>query len=546
MFPPLLCLAFCLVCGIFATQVRVVTDPSLTPEQWKSDVRYLYEQMAKNHKDLFHSTPKNTFDAAVAALENQIPSLTAEEIEVEIAKLVAMVGDGHTVFELAVPFGMHGTQGRSSFPIELYLFSDGLFVRSADPHYAAIVGGRVVRIGPYTADDAIHKALPLVSRDNDMDAMSRVPRIFTVPELMKGLGFSSSTDEAPFTIDKNGHTSIVTIKAQPYEGKKVWVDAAPGADRRPLWQSHPGDIYWFEYLPAAQTLYVQYNEVANKPDETIAAFFDRVFSVADKSPVDRFVLDIRNNGGGNNFLNKPILLGIIRRAALDQKGKFFTIIGRRTFSAAMNLTNQLERFTNVTFVGEPTGGKPNSYGDNVPIEAPNSKLKVFVSTLWWQDQDPRDGRQWIAPQIAADMSSLDYIRGSDPALKAIEEYTNSESIEERLRRDASAHDWNKANLEVHEFLADRRNHYMNIERDLNRLGYELMSRRDLEAAIKIFQLNVEVYPRSSNVYDSLAEAYMNHGDTSLAVENYQKSLELNPNNTSAAEQIKKLQEQKSR
>ena len=291
---------------------------------------------------------------------------------------------------------------------------------------------------------------------------------------------------------------------------------------------------------------MQYNAVMNKPDETIASFFDRVFDVADKSAVDRFVLDIRNNGGGNNFLNKPVLLGIIRHTTLDRKGKLFTIIGRETFSAAMNLTNQLERFTNVTFVGEPMGGKPNSYGDNTPIEAPNSRLKVFVSTLWWQDQDPRDARQWIAPRIAADMSSLDYMQGRNPALKAIEEYTTSESIEERLRSYASAHDWNKAAHELHDFFADSRNRYTNIKNDLNRLGYELISRRDLEAAIKIFQLNVEAYPKSSNVYDSLAEAYMNHGDTDLAIENYNKSLELNSNNTNAAEAIKKLQQPKSK
>jgi hypothetical protein len=539
-------LVLCLVYSISATQVLAATVPSLTPEQWKSDVHYLYEQMAKKHKNLYHLTPKSTFDAAVAALDSRISNLTAEQIEVEIAKFVAMVGDGHTAFELTVPFGMHGVQGRDAFPIDLYFFSDGLFVRSADPHYAAIVGGKVVRIGSYTADDAIHAALALVSRDNDMDAISRMPRIFTVPELVKGLGLSSSREEVQFTIDKNGQTSTVTVRAQPYEGKEGWVDAASGANPRPLRQSHPGDIYWFEYLPAARMLYVQYNAVTNKPGETIAAFFDRVFEVADKSPVDSFVLDIRNNGGGNNFLNKPILLGIIRHTALDRKGKFFTIIGRETFSAAMNLTNQLERFTNVTFVGEPTGGKPNSYGDNTPIEAPNSKLKVFVSTLWWQDQSPRDARQWIAPQIAADMSSVDYVQGSDPALKAIEEYSTSESIEERLRRDVSGRDWSKAGRELHDFLTDRRNRYTNIESDLNRLGYELMSQRDLEAAIKIFQLNAEAYPRSSNVYDSLAEAYMNHGDTNLAIENYQKSLELNPNNISAVEAIKKLKQQKPR
>lgn len=228
LFRYLLRLVFCLVSSISASQVPAATVPSLTPEQWKSDVHYLYEQMAKKHKDLYHLTPKSTFDVGVAALESSIPNLTADQIEVEIAKLVAMVGDGHTVFELTVPFGMHGVQGRSFFPIDLYLFSDGLFVRSADPRYANIVGGRVVRIGPYTADDAIHAALALVSRDNDIDAMSRVPRIFTVPELMKGLGLSSSTDEARFAIDQNGHTSTVTIKAHPYESKQGWVDAAPG------------------------------------------------------------------------------------------------------------------------------------------------------------------------------------------------------------------------------------------------------------------------------------------------------------------------------
>ena len=544
LFGLLVRLAFCLVCSIFVSRVHSAGVPSLTPQQWKSDVRYLYEQMARNHKNLYHSTPKSAFDAAVTALQDRIPNLTAEQIEVEIAKLVAMVGDGHTVFELTVPFGMHGVQGRSFFPIELYLFSDGLFVRSADPRYAAVVGGRVVRIGSYMADEAIQIALPIVSRDNDMDAMSRVPRIFTIPELMKGLGFSPSTEEAQFTVEKNGRTSTIILKAKPYQGKEGWVDAAPGVDRRPLWQSHPGDIYWFQYFPSTRTLYVQYNAVMNKPDETIATFFDRVFAVADKSPVDRFVLDIRDNGGGDNFLNKPILLGIIRHTALDQRGKFFTIVGRQTFSAAMNLANQLERFTNVTFVGEPTGGKPNSYGDNTPIEAPNSKLKVFVSTLWWQDQDPRDNRPWIAPRIATDMSSLDYHQGRDTALEAIEEYTSNESVEERLRRDVSAHDWNRADRDLHGFLADRRNRYARIENDLNRLGYELMTQRDLEAAIKIFRLNVEAYPRSPNAYDSLGEAYMNHGDTDLAIENYKKSLELNPNNARAAETIKKLQQQK--
>ena len=59
-------------------------------------------------------------------------------------------------------------------------------------------------------------------------------------------------------------------------------------------------------------------------------------------------------------------------------------------------------------------------------------------------------------------------------------------------------------------------------------------------AIEIFKLSVQVYPQSYNTYDSLAEAYMDNGDTDLAIQNYQKSLRLNPGNTNAIEKLKKL------
>ncbi|MDZ7341124.1 MAG: tetratricopeptide repeat protein [candidate division KSB1 bacterium] len=59
-------------------------------------------------------------------------------------------------------------------------------------------------------------------------------------------------------------------------------------------------------------------------------------------------------------------------------------------------------------------------------------------------------------------------------------------------------------------------------------------------AIDVFKLNVNLFPESSNVYDSLGEAYMKHGDTELAIENYEKSLQLNPENNGAVEILKKL------
>jgi tetratricopeptide (TPR) repeat protein len=77
---------------------------------------------------------------------------------------------------------------------------------------------------------------------------------------------------------------------------------------------------------------------------------------------------------------------------------------------------------------------------------------------------------------------------------------------------------------------------------LNNLGYQLIAKGKIKEAIEILKLNVEAYPDAFNAYDSLGEAYMINGDKELAIQNYKKSLELNPKNTGAIEILKKLEE----
>jgi CubicO group peptidase (beta-lactamase class C family) len=80
------------------------------------------------------------------------------------------------------------------------------------------------------------------------------------------------------------------------------------------------------------------------------------------------------------------------------------------------------------------------------------------------------------------------------------------------------------------------------ENAINSTGYQLMFAKKMPDSIRIFQFNVELHPDSWNVYDSLGEAYMNDGDKELAIQNYKKSVELNPKNTNGADTLKKLQE----
>jgi len=78
------------------------------------------------------------------------------------------------------------------------------------------------------------------------------------------------------------------------------------------------------------------------------------------------------------------------------------------------------------------------------------------------------------------------------------------------------------------------------ERSINSIGYQLLGGKQVAQAIRIFQLDVELFPQSSNVYDSLGEAYLANGDKDLAIRNYQRSLELDPQNTNAADVLQKI------
>lgn len=88
-------------------------------------------------------------------------------------------------------------------------------------------------------------------------------------------------------------------------------------------------------------------------------------------------------------------------------------------------------------------------------------------------------------------------------------------------------------------------HIAPAEGIMNFLGYQLLYQaEDIDQAIEVFALNVSNYPKSFNVYDSLGEAYMVRGDTELAIENYEKSMVLNPDNTNGELQLEKLNDQK--
>jgi hypothetical protein len=124
-----------------------------------------------------------------------------------------------------------------------------------------------------------------------------------------------------------------------------------------------------------------------------------------------------------------------------------------------------------------------------------------------------------------------------PQVKAA--FDSRKSIAETLSRTIASGGIDEAARQYHDLKAAAPATYNFDEDQLNALGYRLIQAKDSKA-IRIFQLNVEAYPQSSNVYDSLGEAYMDSGDKTRAKANYQKSLELNPKNGNAVVMLERL------
>jgi tetratricopeptide (TPR) repeat protein len=539
-----------LICSIGCVSSSALAQQKLDQtaiERWRADLRYLAEQLPARHENLFAAMTREQFEQAVRRLDERIPSLTEQQIFVEMTRIVARVEDGHTRILKEEQAGFVIRQ----YPLSLYLYRDGLFVQAAGPEYARAAGALVTKIGNATTEQAMRVARECQTYDNEMTIKNRLPSLLTFPEVLYGMGLIEDMESARFVVEKGGEQITLDLKPVPLGSVKGWVYANAGATAPvPLWLKDPRNNYWFEYLADSKTVYVQYNAVANKRDESVADFFKRVFAFVDANPVDRFVLDIRRNGGGSNPLNLPIVHGLIRHDHINQPGKLFAIIGRGTFSAAVFLTGALDVHTHAIFVGEPTGGKPNHFGGGEGKHSfllPHSRLTILYSNAFNQRWAAGGDSPWFAPQIGAELTSEDYRANRDPAMEAILNYKPRPPLEDTMLEIFLKQGMEAAIRHYREFKAEPMNVYVDTVWSLRLVGRRLMNvHKRFPDAIEILKFNVAEHPRSDHALFLLGDAYERVGNWKQAIENYERSLALNPRNWELVDHHKSLREKHGR
>lgn len=396
-------------------------------EGWRYDLSLLAREIERVHYAPFGVVSREKFEAFVRKLHNDIPKLSDTQVAVGLMRLLRMVGDGHTTCQLRdAQFDRIGAKGYA--PVQFYLFEEGLYIIAAEPKNADLVGAKVVRFGSHSVEETMQALDSVVSQDNTIWVKQIGPMLMRAPHVLNGLGLIPSADCLPLTIEgTDGQERTVTLAAEASakEPTAEWITAHKDAPT-PLTLKNRQAPYWFEYLPDSKTVFFAYNAVQDDPKEPLDRFCERLFKFIADNDVERLALDMRWNGGGNNFLNRPILEGLIRCDKINRRGRLFVIVGRNTFSAAMCGATQFERYTNALFVGEPTGSRPNFIGETNRVVLPYSKIRASISNLYWQNSVAMDYRTWIAPALYAPPTFASYKSGQDPAMDAILAYGKPE------------------------------------------------------------------------------------------------------------------------
>ncbi len=429
------------VIGIFMSMVCAFGCPQakngrqLTKAQWTQDLEHIKETLIGKHPNIYYRISKENFNLTVEqAAQKIMRSHTDEECIVAIRHVVASICDGHTSL---VTNNLPGC--RDIFPVRMYEFSDGIFITGIAKQYAAYIGAKVIRIGELTAEEAFRRAGTLAFADNEFSKKNQSPLIVVTCGLARGLGITASADGLTLLVEtkKGTHEEIVFSPVTPPRVNDMlrgmdagpdgipFVSALTGTGRQlPLYLKHlDGDHnYWFEHDKENRALYMQFNLVVHQEDESFEQFYKRMFVYMDENrkDIDKFIMDLRFNSGGNGLMVLPFMNEVIKRDDINRLGRLYVLTGRRSFSAAVLLIAEMMLHTRALLVGEPAGASQNMFSDMVDRGTlPNSGATLFVSSEYFNIAWPAGKNHAIPPHFPAPFSSTDFFSGKDPALEVI-------------------------------------------------------------------------------------------------------------------------------
>lgn len=402
---------------VVLTAALAARTPQPRDDAWREDIAFFTREFAARQVDFEKLYPHDRFDAEINRLTRAIPRTTDAELALGLMRLVASAHVGHTY----VRFPTDGPLAFHRLPIGLQWFADGLAVTAATDAYRDAIGLRVASIGTMTPAQLQAAVAPYIAYEHDSWLRLQSQSLMLAEEALRALGQLDPDGTALVTLERPDGTTT-TLRMTPVR----WTDQSPiftvtQAHGIPLGPARkdPSRYYRYEILPASKMLYIRYNRCEDDPQQPFAAFVRDVFAALDSNPsaVNRIVIDLRANGGGDSRVINPLLAGLRARRPVIGRGHLYALVGPATFSSGLLAAYALKTTLRAILAGEPPGEKLNSYGEVRELTLPNSKLTVQYSTKYFRLA--RDNDALLQPDILVKRSISDLLAGKDRVLETV-------------------------------------------------------------------------------------------------------------------------------
>lgn len=441
---------FLVAYGVASAQTKEVAPANetrrqrLTAAQWREDLQFAVDVFLARDRS-FSPAARQQFRNATAELQKNADGKSDNQIIVEFAKAVALAKNAHTRLYL-----LRNRGELRRYPIRVWWFADGLYVVRTTPAYSELLGARVLRIAGRSADQVKQAVRPLFAGNASWATYMSAYSI-TSPDVLNGLGLIGADGKAEMQFtNRQGKREKRQLEPLPLrrsdQPTESWWDLCPSRPRDdgswlsalsvgaglPLYLQNTQRQYWSQYLPNGRLFYVQFNRSGNAPGgDSLAEFGKHVLNELQSNAVNKIVVDVRFNTGGDLSIGRPF---IERLAAFanDRKIKVYVITGRATFSAGIYHAMQLRQYANAILVGEPVGDVLEIWSEGGNLVTPNSRLSLHYADRLhsYSPLERPEFRQFLVtdtdlsitnplPDIRVRMSAAEYFAGRDPALEAV-------------------------------------------------------------------------------------------------------------------------------
>lgn len=324
---------------------------------------------------------------------------------INIAKIVASIGDAHTA--IALPLF-------NNLPFKCYWFEEGIYITSVLPDYQNILHCKIQSINGIQIDNVIKNLSTIIPHENIPFLKSLLPKYLVSAEALYGLGIIDQTDQIKVGLEKSRDAFEVLLPA--LHDSNYIMEADQG--KLPLYRQNQNEYYWKTLLLDHNLLYFNYKKCKDQENIAVSDFCEELKKEIIGQNINNMVIDIRNNGGGNSTLLEPFIQWLGKYSKAGKALRVFEVIGRDTFSSALLNAYSLKNNANATLIGEPTGGKPNSFGEVQYFSLKNSGLVVRYSTEYYKIIED-DKLMSLFPDVECPLAFSDFILKRDPCLEYI-------------------------------------------------------------------------------------------------------------------------------